>query len=395
MSKLNIAIAGCGIAGLACAAFLARAGHAVTIFDKLTQPAPVGSGLILQPVGLAVLAKLGAAEKIEALGAPLARLFGRSQPSGRVVLDVRYSALGAGVQGLAVHRAALFNVLHATAASAGAAFVSGKTVYAAAGGHGGRQLVFADRTAAGPFDLVIDALGARSDLSVQGRQLAYGALWANLTWPDGAGFDPGALEQRYEHARRMVGVMPVGRLDEGGANQAAFFWSLKHDDYTQWRVTPLGIWKRDVLRLWPQTAPLLDQIASHDDLIMARYAHRTLARPVEPALVHMGDAWHCTSPQLGQGANFALLDALALARALERETYTARALALYARLRRSHVGLYQLASFLFTPAYQSDSNVLPWLRDRIVGPLSRLWPAPQALASLVAGAWTSPLRRIG
>ncbi|MDX2235682.1 MAG: hypothetical protein NW200_14380, partial [Hyphomonadaceae bacterium] len=99
-------------------------------------------------------------------------------------------------------------------------------------------------------------------------------------------------------------------------------------------------------------------------------------------------------PQLGQGANMALLDAFALSAALSAHAERADALAAYARMRRWHVRLYQAASYLFTPVYQSDGVVLPFLRDRIVGPLSQVPPAPQILAALVAGAIGAPLRAI-
>jgi len=42
--------------------------------------------------------------------------------------------------------------------------------------------------------------------------------------------------------------------------------------------------------------------------------------------VHIGDSAHATSPQLGQGANMALLDALALAVALRESTGLAGAM---------------------------------------------------------------------
>ena len=57
--RLNIAIAGAGIGGLAAATLLARAGHSVRVFDQFDAPKPIGSGLMLQKTGLAVLAQLG------------------------------------------------------------------------------------------------------------------------------------------------------------------------------------------------------------------------------------------------------------------------------------------------------------------------------------------------
>ena len=89
----------------------------------------------------------------------------------------------------------------------------------------------------------------------------------------------------------------------------------------------------------------------------------------------------------------ALLDAQALALALEQAGGVAEALELYARLRRRHVRLFQALSLLFTPFYQSDSRVLPVLRDRVVAPTSR-WPVLRRLvAAAVAGTLVDPLRR--
>ena len=47
----NIAIVGAGIGGLTAAALLARQGHTITVFDQFNVPRPVGSGLVIQPVG--------------------------------------------------------------------------------------------------------------------------------------------------------------------------------------------------------------------------------------------------------------------------------------------------------------------------------------------------------
>ncbi|HRO03298.1 MAG TPA: FAD-dependent monooxygenase, partial [Terricaulis sp.] len=119
MKPYQIAIAGCGVAGLAAATLLRARGARVAVFDQWEAPKPVGSGIILQPVGLHVLDAIGAGEAMRAVGAPIARLFGKS--GERVVLDVRYDALGRGSPcGLGVHRGALFQVLFDAARAAGA-----------------------------------------------------------------------------------------------------------------------------------------------------------------------------------------------------------------------------------------------------------------------------------
>ena len=394
MNPLDIAVAGCGPAGLAAALALSRDGHRVALFERFDTPRPLGSGLMLQPTGLAVLAQLGLAERMQAHGARIERIHGVT-PSGRPVLDVRYAALP-GAFGLGVHRAALFATLFEAVQGERIGIETGRTlVDAPLASAGRRRLAFADGTQTGPFDLVVDALGAASPLAPPtGVDLAYGALWASLDWPP-SGFDSAALAQRYVGAHTMCGVMPIGRIAPGGPPQAAFFWSLRRDRLDAWRQEGLAAWKAKVAALWPQTQPLLDEIAEPDRLTFARYRHRTLSAPTAPGVIHIGDAWRSTSPQLGQGVNMALLDAYALALALREAPDVAAALARAVRLRRAHVALYQAMSRLFTPVYQSDSVLLPWLRDEIAGPVSRTWPVTKLLAAMVCGLVGSPLGKLG
>jgi 2-polyprenyl-6-methoxyphenol hydroxylase-like FAD-dependent oxidoreductase len=192
----------------------------------------------------------------------------------------------------------------------------------------------------------------------------------------------------------MTGVLPLG-ISRGSQKQAAFFWLLHRDRIAAWEEAGLESWKAQVRALWPATAPLLDQISSIEQLTFARYAHRTLRTPAEAGLIHIGDAWHSTSPQLGQGANMALLDAWALAKGLREAEGLKASLARAVSLRRAHVRLYQLLSATFTPAYQSDSRLLPFVRDRIVPPFGRLWPATRIQAEMVAGTFGGGLGRLG
>jgi salicylate hydroxylase len=382
---------------MAAALMLRRDGHVVTVFERFDAPRALGSGLMLQPTGMVVLDTLELGEAVRAAASRIERLFGRAAGSGAVVLDVRYTALGAKAGcGFAIHRAALFEVLHRAVAAAGIPVVTGRTLLSSTQTAAGRSVSFADGTQADGFDLVVDSLGHGSPLAPPtGRPLAYGALWASLDWP-GSAFDGAALEQRYRAASIMAGVLPIGLAPGSPRPKAALFWSLRTDQLEAWRMRGLQAWKADFERIWPQTRPLLEQIVEPEQLTFARYAHRTLKRPFGPALAHIGDAWHSTSPQLGQGANMALLDAYALALALrEAPEDLPSALARYARLRTGHVRLYQTMSALFTPVYQSDGRVLPFLRDRLVGPLSKAWPVNQLQAGMVSGLIGAPLRPLG
>jgi len=76
-TDLKIGIAGCGMG-----AMLAAKGHRVQIFDQFKAPSPVGSGLVVQPVGLEVLRALGVAEAVLAKGAKITHMHGAGALSG-------------------------------------------------------------------------------------------------------------------------------------------------------------------------------------------------------------------------------------------------------------------------------------------------------------------------
>lgn len=373
---------------------LARAGEHVVLFERFDAPRPIGSGLMIQPTGLAVLAELGLADRIRREGARIDRLFGKA--NRRTVLDVRYSAMArGGYFGIGIHRADLFGALHDAVVAQDIEIRTGHTITGSALQNEKRVLLHDGGKESEPFDLVVDALGTRSTLAPPNQhELAYGALWASLDWLDECGLDAHTLSQRYHRSSMMAGVLPLG-TGGGSRKRAALFWSLKGADLPAWRENGLDRWKRGVMSLWPECKPLLDQITDPQQLTFARYAHRTLLRPAQAALIHLGDAWHSASPQLGQGANMALLDAWALAAAMERNAEIARALAEAVSLRRHHVRLYQALTWLFTPVYQSDSRVLPFLRDWLVGPLSKLWPATAIQAAMVSGLIGDPLGALG
>lgn len=404
VGRIDIGIAGCGIAGLAAALLLHRQGHKVTLYDRFDAPRPVGSGLMLQPTGMAVLQHLGLAHEAVACGAPIQRLHGLNREDV-AVLEADYSDLGAdlgaGAFGLGIHRASLFDLLHRAVLAEGIAVLTDHHVRASTPGTDCRQLHFHDREDTARHELVVDCLGVGSPLAPVGDSyLPFGALWCTLVWPEGGPFDATLLEQRYENASKMAGVLPTGRRTAQGNREFSFFWSLDQSDHAAWLAGGLEAWKAQVLSLWPQCDAIAGQLQDAGQMVFARYAHRSFRTPVEQRLVHIGDAWHSASPQLGQGANMALLDAFALAqalagRALAGEGSLQDRLEQAIALRRSHVRLYQWLTAAFTPLYQSGSIWPAAIRDLLLAPASRLGPGRAIKARLVAGLAGSPLQPLG
>jgi len=385
-THLEIAIAGCGIGGLAAAELLGQRGHRITVFDRFEAAAPVGSGLVIQPVGQAVLAKIGVLNGALELGTRITRLSGVE--NGRTVLDAGYGK----AFGLGMHRASLFQVLFEAAKKAGMTLITDAEATRTTLRENARFLTMANGETTGPFDLLIDATGAASPLSpISNAVLPFGALWATVDWPTATTLPVDQLTQKYQAAAIMAGVLPIGRLPGSEQRKAAIFWSLRHHDFAQWQATPLADWAEGVVAFWPEFAPFLALVHTRNDFTMARYSHGTLRRPYSEKLAHIGDAAHTASPQLGQGANMALLDAYALASCLA-DLPIADALAAYGRARRRHVALYQGLSRFLTPLYQSDHPVPPLIRNRLLAPLSRIAPMPAVLTRMVCGNVIAPVR---
>lgn len=393
MRGLNIAIVGAGIGGLCAGAALSAAGNDVIIYEQFDVAKPVGSGLLVQPVGQAVLDLINAGDAAKERGATINRMIGHDEHRSWPVLDVAYDPNDAtGNYGLAIHRAALFQLLFDAAKRDGVRFETGRKV-AGINNYHTRKLRFEDGSESPVYDLVIDAAGASSPLSpLKARALAYGAIWGTVDWPEDCALPRDQLSQRYSKAARMAGVLPIGTLPSDNTQKAAIFWSLRQDAHQPWLASPLTEWRETVTEFWPAAAPFFNQITRHSQMTAAFYSHGTLSRATAPGLVHIGDAAHRTSPQLGQGANMALLDAYALAMAVDNCDSLRAALKAYGRIRSRHLKLYQAISRVFTPFYQSDNKALPFVRDFVLAPASRVPPVQKLLSRIVCGDLVEPLR---
>ncbi|MBZ0234201.1 MAG: FAD-dependent monooxygenase, partial [Deltaproteobacteria bacterium] len=245
---------------------------------------------------------------------------------------------------------------------------------------------------AGPIathDLVIAADGSVSELHATGgvpvdvREYPWGALWFVADDPGRTFRDE--LYQVVRGARRMYGVLPTGRGPSGETPVVSLFWSVKVADHERWKAGGLAAWKVEVASFDRRIAPFLEQITDPRQVLLAKYRDVRMKRWHGDRVVFLGDAAHAMSPQLGQGANLALWDAMTLADCLAAAPALGDGLAAYTRARRRHLGHYQFMTRALTPLFQSSSGVLGWLRDLVMPLGNRIAPVRRLMVRTMIG----------
>jgi 2-polyprenyl-6-methoxyphenol hydroxylase-like FAD-dependent oxidoreductase len=382
---LDVGIIGAGTAGSAAALFLARAGHHVTLYERVAEPRPVGAGITLQPTGLHVACRLGLYPYLVARGARIERLFCQSR-TRKTVIDLDYAMVDPDLFGLGTHRGVLFEALFdAVRREENITLRTGMEIVdlGRAEARTGRSSWFIDghRDRHGPHELVVVADGARSQLrddtgtSKRITPYPWGALW--FIGKDAR--EPGSAEARQLHQvvdgnQRFLGMLPTGHGPGPtlGARLVSLFWSMRCDRIDEWRSRGLEKWKDELRELAPEYAPVLDQIDDVDQVLFASYHDVVMHRWSTRNVVYLGDAAHATSPQLGQGCNLALWDAMVLADLIAAERDLAVALDRYSRARAEHLAFYQFSTRMLTPFFQGDIAALGALRDLTMPIMARL-----------------------
>jgi len=338
---LRAAIVGGGIGGLAAANSLHRRGIDVTVFEQANALGEVGAGVFIYPNSLRQLERMGFGEALAAVGARVGSGSEYYRMDGTVVGSI-LTADSSGWNGLyGMHRADLLNAL--AAALPAAAIRTGHRCIGIDQSADAARLKFANGQTA-EVDVVIAADGIHSSLQKYivepqppeySGSRAYRGLIARDQLPD----------WRHEAHQVWMGdgkhfmVFPVrsGRL----LNYVGFV-PTESETIESWSA----VGDREELAAsfagWdPRVTELIGKIETC--FWWGLYDRRPLSKWTEGRLVLLGDAAHPMLPHLGQGANQAIEDGIALAVLLEgqRAADVPDILPHYERLRRVRTDLIQ------------------------------------------------------
>ena len=397
---MKLAIIGAGPAGLACAVQVAKLGHEVTVFERRSNSDSQGSGVVIQPIGLASLEVMGLRNQVEAAGQKLLHVKGYTR-SGPIVINADYTMLrGRYDYALGISRNALWSILYKEANALKINFQWQIAIVEMITCEGKSTLLDKAGNSLGEFDFVIDASGASSALhrysysKEQRKILKYGSLWAKVALPKGSTFSSSTMTLYSDKKNRGVGIMPIGQAKPEELPMVALFFNLDWQDCPKWDMPTFLQWKKTIAESWPDVEHLLDQIEHYDQLHLAKFKQHTLSQPFGDSIVFVGDAAHSSSPQLGQGINMSLVDAVVFSQALSESKRVEHAFRIYAKNRSRHVQIYQSLAKFLTPFYQSDNKLAIHFRNHFFSLFSGFNSMTMLTTHILSGRVGDPLKAV-
>lgn len=376
----RVAVVGFGMAGATTSYLLAKDGHRVTLLERANPVGAVGAGVLLQCSGQQVLRHLGVLDRVAARAAPIEELFARHLTGGTLVNN-RYPDYEPGCRAYGVHRGVLFNALYdlvqtqpidvRLGCEIASREVSGNEVWLR-DGCGRRH---------GPFDFVVCGDGSRSKLRAACGLKAHvweydhGTFW--VTAPSTA--VRGRLLQIVRGSRYLCGLLPLGD------GLTSMYWGVPLRQVEAVRKRGLAALKAEILAFAPEAAEVLDFVHDFDQLLVTSYRAVYMPRSHDRHTLFLGDACHAMSPHLGQGINLAMTDAFRFAASLREAPNPPAAFRAFVRAQRAYVRYYQAVTFVLSPFFQSDWELLALGRDAVLPWLPRLPLVRRQMLMTVAG----------
>ncbi|HEY1297920.1 MAG TPA: FAD-dependent monooxygenase [Chloroflexota bacterium] len=356
---MRVAIVGGGIGGVATANALLQKGIEVGVYEQAPELKEVGAGVAIHPNGVRMLRRLGFGEQLAHLGARWTDPQFR-HPDDRLIAPFWPASEGERIEVYGMHRADLLQmlldplppeVIHPGHRCTGFEQTEDEAVVAF------------DNGARISADVVIGADGIHSTLqqfvTPPSAPLASGSVaYRGIISAASVGWPAGQMRNWLGPGKHFL-VFPVRANTL--LNYVGFVASTQ-ETRESWSAPgdPAAL-AREFVGWNPQVDAILAQIRSC--FWWGLYDREPLARWTSGRLTLLGDAAHPMLPHVGQGANQAIEDAVALGAILSHwdGPSAPRGLQLYERVRREHAARVQMSSRTNGVRYDASN---PDLRDR-------------------------------
>lgn len=356
----RILVAGGGIGGLATAVALGQRDLPVLVCERAPELREVGTGLLLSPNAVEVLARLGLAAEAQARSRVIEewRILNRH---GRLLHRLRPA--GSGRPALSLHRADLQFLLQARLdpATLRLGFDVDRHVDT---GDGVELAARSGESLAGSILVGADGLNSRVRAGLLGEQAprpcGYVGWRSVVPWIP-PGYEGGWLSESWGEGKRF-GISPLG------GNRC--YWYATANQLPRASSAPPSDPRDELLALFQHWhAPIAELIAATPANAILR--NDIFDRPSGATWTHgrvtlLGDAAHPMSPNLGQGACAALEDAWILARELAAAPSWPEGLRRYEQLRHARTAWINRASRILGQVIQLENPTVTALRDTML-----------------------------
>jgi 2-polyprenyl-6-methoxyphenol hydroxylase-like FAD-dependent oxidoreductase len=387
----NAVVVGAGIGGLTASLVLSRVAARVTLVERAEQPSEVGAALALQPNGMAVLDLLGLLPAVQAVGARIDRMDIRSV-TGRRLLTAEMPDLGGGLDhAIAVRRTDLHRLLLEAVAGVASVETRFGCVAVSADPSGAVRITSTPENGADfggdelRADVVVGADGVSSAVRSTGgfhSRVSSGSSYVRTIVRGRAG-------PWFEEYWTPLGSFGKAPLD----GDLVYFWAAAHVAGAAEAVyrRDLGAFRQEWRRVLPAAADLLERVSSFDDLLVNTVRRVDCRRWFSGRLVLLGDAAHAMAPNLGQGANSALVDGVVLAEELAGAPSVMDALVGYDKRRRPLARRLQQTAAMLQRLCGIEQITTLRLRDALLAGLARF---PRLSAEGIRRALAAEVRTV-
>jgi 2-polyprenyl-6-methoxyphenol hydroxylase-like FAD-dependent oxidoreductase len=367
----HVVVVGAGIGGLAASLVLSRVAAQITLVERAVRPREVGAALALQASGMAVLDRLGLLTDVVAASTRIDRLDIRSA-SGRMLMSAVMPDLGGGLDhAIAVSRTDLHGLLLQAVTDVASVHTRFGCTAVSADPSGVVRITSSPKD--GPetsttleADLIVGADGAGSAVRNTGgfdSRVSAGTSYVRT-------IVAGQTKPGFEEYWTPLGSFGLAPL----RGDSIYFWAAADAPAVAEAVSrrDLPSFQREWRRVLPIAADLLEKVPSFEDLLVNTVHRVDCRRWFSGRLVLLGDAAHAMAPNLGQGANSALVDTVVLAEELTTAPSIEEALVRYDQQRRPTVRRVQNIAGMLQRLCGLESTAALGIRDALLVGLGRL-----------------------